>query len=86
MKILINFLTAFFLGGWIITMSVFSIQNINPVSLRFLGFESIKLPVGVLLSFGVGLGLILGSLAPLLLPKSKKRSRLSGEDLEEFNF
>ena len=92
MKIITNFISSFLLAGWIITMSVFSIQNINPVVLRFLQFQSIKLPVGVLLSFCVGVGLMLGSLLPLLLPKSKKsrsRQRLSDidiEDMEEFNF
>jgi hypothetical protein len=43
------------------------------------------------LAFCVGLGLVLGSLLPLLLPKPKKypRQRLSDvdiEDMEEFNF
>jgi len=91
MKIIINLISSFFLAGWIITMAVFSIQNINPVVLRFFTWESLKLPIGVLLAFCVGLGLVLGSLLPLLLPKPKKypRQRLSDvdvEDMEEFNF
>lgn len=91
MKIIINLISSSFLAGWIITMAVFSIQNINPVVLRFFTWESLKLPIGVLLAFCVGLGLVLGSLLPLLLPKSKKypRQRLSDvgiEDMEEFNF
>jgi len=91
MKIIINLISSSFLAGWIITMAVFSIQNINPVVLRFFTWESLKLPIGVLLAFCVGLGLVLGSLLPLLLPKPKKypRQRLSDvdiEDIEEFNF
>jgi uncharacterized integral membrane protein len=91
MKIIINLISSSFLAGWIITMAVFSIQNINPVVLRFFTWESLKLPIGVLLAFCVGLGLVLGSLLPLLLPKPKKypRQRLSDvdiEDMEEFNF
>jgi uncharacterized integral membrane protein len=91
MKVIINLISSSFLAGWIITMAVFSIQNINPVVLRFFTWESLKLPIGVLLAFCVGLGLVLGSLLPLLLPKPKKypRQRLSDvdvEDMEEFNF
>lgn len=91
MKIIANFIASFFLAGWIITMAVFSIQNISPVTLRFFQFESIQLPVGVLLSFAVGAGLMMGSLVPLFLPKPKRsqRQRLSAiniEDMEEFNF
>ena len=91
MKVIINLISSSFLAGWIITMAVFSIQKINPGVLRFFTWESLKLPIGVLLAFCVGLGLVLGSLLPLLLPKPKKypRQRLSDvdvEDMEEFNF
>lgn len=86
MKTFTNLLTSLIIAAWIGTISVFSIQNIQAVSLKFFTFESIKLPVGVLLSFCVGVGMVLGGIAPLFwqAPKSRQpnRRRLIEEDLE----
>jgi lipopolysaccharide assembly protein A len=85
-KILTNLIVSLVVSAWIGIVSVFSIQNVTEISLKFLTFESIKLPVGVLLSFCLGFGTILGSIAPLLWqkPKSKnsKGKRYQEEDLE----
>ena len=71
-NIVISILLAFWLGA----IAIFSIQNITLVSLRFLLWESIELPIGVLLSFCVGGGLLIGSLFPLFSKRTlKKRSR-----------
>lgn len=75
MKTLTNLLTALIIASWIGSIAIFSIQNITEVSLRFLYFESIKLPIGVLLAFSVGLGTILGVLLPALLPMPKSQKR-----------
>jgi uncharacterized integral membrane protein len=72
---------------------VFSIQNITPISLNFLFFKSIEIPVGVLLSFMLGLGIILGAILPLLLPQKnlkdspqKPRSKFKRQrEIEEEN-
>ena len=66
MKIFTNFISSVMLAMGISGIAVFSIQNIQPVSLRFLGFESIQFPLGVLLAFCAAVGIILGSLLPLL--------------------
>ncbi|MDJ0531432.1 MAG: LapA family protein [Xenococcaceae cyanobacterium MO_207.B15] len=66
MKIFTNFISSVMLAMGISAIAVFSIQNIEPVSLKFLGFESIQFPLGVLLAFCAGVGIILGSLLPLL--------------------
>lgn len=68
MKLVSNFLTSLIVAGWIATIAVFSIQNITAVSLKFLAFESIKLPVGVLLSLSIGVGMIVGA---ILLPNNR---------------
>ncbi|PZU98795.1 MAG: hypothetical protein DCE90_03015 [Pseudanabaena sp.] len=39
-----------------IGLAVFSSQNINLVTVKFLSFESIKIPIGLLLLFCIGLG------------------------------
>ena len=73
MKTLSNLLISVIIAGWIATFAVFSIQNIQEISLKFLGFESIKLPVGVLLAFSVGAGMVVGAIAPLFWQVPKPR-------------
>lgn len=77
MKNLANLIAATLIMGWIVSVAVFSIQNIQPVSISFLVWESITMPIGVLLAFCVGFGLILGATIPiawgLLLPTKKKK-------------
>ncbi|MBD2188793.1 LapA family protein [Pseudanabaena mucicola] len=50
---------------WILTLAIaiFASQNITTVSLRLFGFESIKLPLGLLLIFSAGLGATIASLS-----------------------
>ncbi|TVQ44934.1 MAG: LapA family protein [Gloeocapsa sp. DLM2.Bin57] len=79
MKNLANLIAATLIMGWIVSVAVFSIQNIQPVSISFLVWESITMPIGVLLAFCVGFGLILGAILPLawgLLVTSKKKKPL----------
>jgi lipopolysaccharide assembly protein A len=91
MRFIANLITSLLIAGSIATMSVFSIQNITPVSLKFIQFESIQIPIGVLLSICVGSGFIMGAFVPPLLssPKNSSRRRLEEinvDDFEEFNF
>jgi uncharacterized integral membrane protein len=46
-------------------IAIISIQNIEIVSLKFLLWESVKLPFGVLLALAIGFGLIIGSFFPI---------------------
>ena len=66
MKIFANFINALIIAAWISAIAVFSIQNIEEVSLRFLIWRSIQFPIGVLLAFCAGVGFVAGSLLPLL--------------------
>jgi uncharacterized integral membrane protein len=66
MKNIANLLTSLILAGWIGAIAILSIQNITPVSLKFLNFETIQLPVGIVLAFSVGVGAIGGAIAPVL--------------------
>ena len=81
MKIFTNLLTSLIIAFWLGAIAIFSIQNIEPISLKLFFFESIELPVGILLAFSVGVGILLGGLAPLLWqkpkPKRKKYRRVS---------
>ncbi|HEY9633951.1 MAG TPA: LapA family protein [Coleofasciculaceae cyanobacterium] len=66
MRILANLLTSIVLAAWIGAIAILSIQNITPISLQFLGSETIQLPVGVVLAFSVGIGAVGGAIVPLL--------------------
>ena len=58
-------ISSIILALWISGIAILSVQNATPISLKFIGLQSIQLPVGVILSFSVGIGLIISS---ILLP------------------
>ena len=79
MKSIANLLTSLILAGWIGAIAILSIQNITLVSLKFLAFETIQLPVGIVLAFSVGVGAIGGAILPVLW-QSAGRQRVQYED------
>jgi uncharacterized integral membrane protein len=84
MKVFTNLLTSLIVAGWIGAIAILSIQNITPVSLRFLSFESIQLPAGLVLAFSVGIGLIAGAIAPILLQLDGGRRERYQYDDQDF--
>ena len=80
MKALAILLTSFLLAAWMSAIAILVIQNFSPVSLQFLGFQSISIPVGLVLTFSVALGVLGTAIAqPLLGLSSFQR-----EDDEDF--
>jgi lipopolysaccharide assembly protein A len=75
MKTIINIVASGIIASWIAFFAVFSIQNITAVSLQFLFLKSIDIPIGVLLAFLFGIGIVIGSILPLFLPRSSDNSR-----------
>lgn len=75
MRSFARLLNSLILAISVIAIAIFSIQNIQDVSLKFLTFESITVPTGVLLAFFSSVGMILGWLIPLLF--SRRRTRRS---------
>ena len=71
MKFIANLVSSLIMAGWIGAIAIFSIQNIQPVSLQFFGFQSVQLTVGILLAFCLGAGMILGSLVLSFTQKGK---------------
>jgi len=67
MKALAVLLTSLLLSAWIGAIAILAIQNFSPVSLRFLGFQSISIPVGLVLAFSVGIGIVGTAIAQPLL-------------------
>ncbi|MBD2020867.1 DUF1049 domain-containing protein [Leptolyngbya sp. FACHB-36] len=58
MKILATVLTSLLVAFWIGVISIIVIQNFTPVALKFLVFQSIDIPVGIVLAFSVGAGIV----------------------------
>ncbi len=68
-----NLLSSLILAISLVAIAIFSIQNVDDVSIKFLTLESITVPVGILLIFCSAMGLILGWLIPLLFSRQKTR-------------
>lgn len=63
MKIIPPVLLAFGLAIWVSAIAIISVQNSTAISLKFLVFQSVSLPVGIMLGFTVGVGAIVGAIA-----------------------
>ncbi|MEA5578552.1 DUF1049 domain-containing protein [Anabaena sp. UHCC 0451] len=75
MKNFVNLFISIVIAGWVLAIALISVQNATPVSLRFLVFQSIQIPFGLMLAFWVAVGLIgMAILQPLWgLGESKSR-------------
>jgi uncharacterized integral membrane protein len=84
MKTIANFLISVIVAIWIVAIAIISVQNATPVSLRFLSFQSIQIPVGLVLAFSAAIGVIgIAVLQPLWgLADSGQNNRF--EDDAEF--
>ncbi|MFO5493136.1 MAG: DUF1049 domain-containing protein, partial [Cuspidothrix sp.] len=58
LKILANFLILLIIAVWVVAIALISVQNATPVSLKFLVFQSIQIPFGLMLAFAVAVGLL----------------------------
>ena len=54
-------------------IAIFSIQNVDDVSVKFLNLESITVPVGILLVFCSAIGMVLSWCISLLFSRQKIR-------------
>ncbi len=80
MKTIANLLTSLILAAWVSAIAILSIQNITAVSLKLLTFESIQLPLGIVLAFSVGVGAIGGAIAPLVWQLSEGQREQYDDD------
>ncbi len=62
MNVILPLLINLLLAIWIGVVAMISVQNATPVALKFIVFESIQMPVGVVLALSAILGIVLGSL------------------------
>ena len=67
MKSLASLLTSTIVTVWIVVIALISVQNAAPVALRFLNFQLIEMPFGLVLAFSAGLGVLGTAIAQPLL-------------------
>jgi len=67
---LLNLFSSLLIAAWLVVIAVISIQNVTDVSLHFLVFESINIPVGVVMAMSVAAGIVA---QPLLFSLFKGR-------------
>jgi uncharacterized integral membrane protein len=85
MKTLAPFLTSLVVTIWVVAIAIISVQNATPVSLKFLTFQSVQIPVGLVLAFSAGIGLIgMAVLQPLWSLAGSRQSNSRFEDDAEF--
>lgn len=80
MKAFANLLTSLIVAGWISAIAILSIQNFTPVSLKFLSFETIQIPVGIILAFSVAAGVIGGAIAPVIWQLAGRQQEYEDDD------
>ncbi len=83
-KILANFLILLIIAVWVVAIALISVQNATPISLRFLGFQSIQIPFGLMLAFSVAMGLLGVAVLQPLWGREEEFQSMAEEDTEFF--
>ncbi|NJR61910.1 MAG: DUF1049 domain-containing protein [Cyanobacteria bacterium CRU_2_1] len=75
---MVRILASGIMAFWVCAIALVSVQNAAPVSLRFLGLQSVQMPFGLVLAFSAAVGMV--GMA-IVLPKAGANSR-KREDFE----
>jgi uncharacterized integral membrane protein len=59
-------LTALIVAAWTGAIAILSVQNFALVSLRLFTWESVQIPVGLVLAFAAGVGMVVTAVVQLL--------------------
>ncbi len=86
MKTTVNLVLSTIVALWVMAIAIISVQNATPVSLRFLTFESIQIPVGLVLAFCVAVGILAASVVQPLwnISNFQQSNSRRYEDDDEF--
>jgi uncharacterized integral membrane protein len=74
---------SFLLAILVSAIGLLSVQNATPVSLNFTFFQSIQMPIGVVLAISLSVGLIGGAILQPLLMLSGSKPVNNREEREE---
>ena len=85
MRTLFKIFTNLIIWFWIVAIAVFSSQNIEGVSLKLFFLQSINFPVGILLAFCFGFGMILQIFLPFLVqvPQGRKKKQIKNKNKQK---
>jgi uncharacterized integral membrane protein len=74
MKTIPHLIVNVVVAAWVSAIAILAVQNATAVSLNFLFFQSILMPVGVVLALSATVGIIGGTLLQILwnFPKPNK--------------
>lgn len=61
-----RFLIVLLPAVWVVAIAIVAVQNATPVSLQFLGLQSVEMPFGVVLAFCAAGGMVLTAILLLL--------------------
>jgi uncharacterized integral membrane protein len=78
---MIRLLTSLIVATWVSAIALVSVQNARPVSLRFLTFQTVNIPVGLMLGFCASLGMI--GTAVLLPGDRRPTAQIDDQDLAD---
>jgi uncharacterized integral membrane protein len=84
MKTFSSLLVSIVIAVWVVAIAIVSVQNAQPISLRFLSFQSIQVPFGLVLAFSAGAGIIAMALLQPLWGIAGSSGRNSSEDDVDF--
>jgi uncharacterized integral membrane protein len=73
MKTLTTLIAATLVATWIGGIAILAVQNFSTVRLRFLAVQLFEMPLGLVLAFSVGIGMVGAAIAPLVLSGSMER-------------
>ncbi|MEJ1933416.1 LapA family protein [Nostoc sp. NIES-2111] len=84
MKTFAPLITSLVVAFWVAAIAIISVQNATPVSLKFLTFQSVQIPVGLVLAFSAGIGLVVMAILPPLWGVAGSRGSRFEDDAEFF--
>lgn len=70
MRYLATLIASLIITVWIGAIALISVQNATPLSLRFLSFQLVEMPFGLILAFSAGAGVIGTAIVQPLLSSS----------------
>ncbi len=69
---------------WVSAIAILAVQNAEPISLRFLGFQSIQFPIGLILALSATAGILGGALIQILeLSTKETRSSTTADNFSD---
>ena len=80
MKNLALLLITLLMAVWISTIALLAVQNAEPVALKFLTWEAIAVPFGLVLAFSAGLGMLGSAVLLPILGSGRNQSDNEDED------